>query len=346
MFTGNTEAQREELRTSSKRETRASGKNEWKNEWKESIQPKKKCLKNMFIKYPKIHRLGAEETDGILIGECSIQEKVDGANTSIWNENGNLHCASRSQEITGGFNGFVDYAKNHVGINQLLLDSPEFRLYGEWLVRHTIAYRETSYRKFYLFDILVTDGVKENGEWLSQEKVKEIAERYGIDTPKLFAKIENPSLEEIKEFVGVSSLGDKGEGVVIKNFDFVNKFGSIEYAKIVTESFKEDNAVVFGGNNKHSDSYWEMYVCNKYMSLARVQKVMNKIQPTVDEKLGLKHIPRILGTCYHDLITEEVWEIARKVPTINFKVLQRVCYKKARQIYVDILNESISVADL
>lgn len=299
----------------------------------------------MFIKYPKIHRLGAEETDGILIGECSIQEKVDGANTSIWNENGNLRCASRSQEITEGFNGFVDYAKNHIGINQLLLDCPGFRLYGEWLVRHTIAYRETSYRKFYLFDILVTDGTKENGEWLHPEKVKEIADRYGIDTPKLFAKIENPSRDEINTFVGVSSLGDKGEGVVIKNPSFVNKFGSVEYAKIVTESFKEENAITFGGNNKHSDSYWEMYVCNKYMTLGRVQKVMNKIQPTVDEKLGLKHIPRILGTCYHDLITEEAWEIAKKVQSINFKALQRVCYKKARQIYVDILNESISIAD-
>lgn len=38
----------------------------------------------MFIKYPKIHRLGKEETEGILNALCYIQEKIDGANTSIW----------------------------------------------------------------------------------------------------------------------------------------------------------------------------------------------------------------------------------------------------------------------
>jgi len=31
----------------------------------------------MFKKYPKIHRLGKEETEGILEGTCYIQEKID-----------------------------------------------------------------------------------------------------------------------------------------------------------------------------------------------------------------------------------------------------------------------------
>lgn len=302
----------------------------------------------MLIKYPKIHRLGSDENEGILFGKCFVQEKIDGANTSIWVEGGEIKCGSRNNELSGGFNGFVDYAKWHLGITALLVDHPNYRLYGEWLVRHTIAYKETAYKKFYLFDVLVDgeyEGERVKGKWLSINEVVELAEQYQIETPKLFGHVENPSVEYLQSLVGVSEIGERGEGIVIKNFDFVNKFGACEYAKIVTESFKEENAVVFGGNNKHSDSYWEMYVCNKYMTLARVQKVMNKIQPTVDEKLGLKHIPRILGTCYHDILTEEVWEIARKVQTLNFKILQRVCYKKARQIYVDILNENISVAD-
>ena len=40
----------------------------------------------MFKKYRKIHRLGAEENEGILVGKVMIQEKIDGANTSIWLE--------------------------------------------------------------------------------------------------------------------------------------------------------------------------------------------------------------------------------------------------------------------
>ena len=96
----------------------------------------------MFIKYPKIHRLGSDENDGILIGKCYIQEKIDGANTSIWIEDGEIKCASRNNELTGGFNGFVDYVKSHEGIKRLLTEHPDYRLFGEWLVRHTLSYKE------------------------------------------------------------------------------------------------------------------------------------------------------------------------------------------------------------
>jgi hypothetical protein len=37
----------------------------------------------MFIKYPKIYRLGKDETIGILTGTCVLSEKLDGANVSV-----------------------------------------------------------------------------------------------------------------------------------------------------------------------------------------------------------------------------------------------------------------------
>ena len=60
----------------------------------------------------------------------------------------------------------------------------------------------------------------------------------------------------------------------------------------------------------------------------------------------MKHIPRIIGTVYHDLITEEAWEIANKAKKIDYDTLKRICQKKAKQVYIDILNDSLSVADL
>lgn len=53
----------------------------------------------MFIKYPKIHRLEKEEVEGILKGECIIQEKIDGANTSIWFDQGKIKVASRNRRM-------------------------------------------------------------------------------------------------------------------------------------------------------------------------------------------------------------------------------------------------------
>lgn len=301
-----------------------------------------------FKRYPKIHRLGKEETEGILTGFCTIQEKVDGANTSVWiDKRGEITCGSRSRELTEGFNGFVDYIKEHEGINQLLKDHPTWRLCGEWLVPHTIRnYRPTVYRQFYLFDISEVKDGEENEEFFPQEEVKKIAEKYGLNYPHVFLEKENPTEEEIKEFVGTSQLGEVGEGVVIKNLEHVDKFGNHCYAKVVTDKFKETNSVVFGGNDKHSESYWEMYVVNKYMTLARVKKVMDKLQPQIDKKLDLEHIPRVTNTAYYDLLTEEIWDIAKKVHKLDFKVLSRLCNKKAVQIYKDILLGVNSVADV
>lgn len=296
-----------------------------------------------FRPYEKIHRLGKEEVEGILTGTCFVQEKVDGANASIWMKDGRIHKGSRNNDITDRedtFNGFKPYVDAHEGIQKFFVENGErFTLYGEWLVRHSISYKEMAYRKFYLFDIYD----KEKKEYLPINQVYVIAEHYGIDIVPLRGTFENPTHEDLKVFIGMSDFGDRGEGIVIKNFGFKNEFGDMPYAKVVTENFKEDNGVIFGGNNKHSETYWEIYIMNKYMTLGRVQKLMHKAE-SEHGKLDMKHIPMIMGMCYHDLLQEEIWEIQKKVPAIDFKVLKRVCDKKSRQIFIEVLTGDISVA--
>lgn len=297
-------------------------------------------MSKAFLKYPKIHHLGKEEVEGILeFGEVTLQEKVDGANTSVWLDEGVLKAGSRNRELgEESFNGFIEYIKEHKGIKELLEQFPEYRLYGEWLVRHTIAYNETAYKKFYLFDVYVEDI-----GFLPQNIVEGLAKRYEIDYPQIFFT-GTADEAKVREFVGQSNLGALGEGVVVKNPQFLNKFGDMAYAKVVTEKFKEDNALTFGGNNKHSDTYWEMWVVNKYCTLARVQKIMNKIQPEVNEKLDKQHTPRIAATAYHDLLTEEIWEIQKKCVAVNFRKLKGLATRKLVKIYHDILEGHISVA--
>ena len=294
-----------------------------------------------FSKYQKIMRLGVEETEGILAGKVYIQEKVDGANTSVWMDNGVLCMGSRSKPITEGFQGFCAYIQMNEPIKKLLADHPDYRLHMEWLVRHTVAYKETSYRKAYLFDIS-----NEEGKLFELDLVRDIAKEYGIPFPQIFEVIENPTIEQINKYVGMTNLGELGEGVVLKNPTFINKFGAQQYAKVVTQKFKEDNALVFGGNNKHSDTYWETFIVNKYMTLARIEKLIHKIEPTLDGgKMGLEHTPRIAGSAFHDMMVEEIWEICKKVGTINFKELNRLAQRKAVQIYKDLISGDVSVAD-
>ena len=91
----------------------------------------------MFRKYPKVHALGKDETRDILIGDdIYIQEKIDGANTSIWydREKDQIFCGSRNQLLNPGsdFRGFCNYVyKNDLLI--AFLKKYNFRMYGEWL---------------------------------------------------------------------------------------------------------------------------------------------------------------------------------------------------------------------
>lgn len=317
-----------------------------------------------FETYPKIYRLGHSDIEGILQGKCYIQEKIDGANTSIWLQDGEIHVGSRNNDITGtdNLNNFYDYVMGHEGIKNLLNHFPYFRLYGEWLIKHTINYSELHTKQFYLFDIFEEgeDGLTKRR---TVEEVNLLGELYSIKTPHLFAVLDNPIPEEIEQYVGQSKLGDKGEGVVIKNFDFINKFGRNTYAKLVTEKFKEDNAITFGSNNKHSDTYWEMYIVNKYVSLGRVEKVKNKLIPLLGKNKEDKYYidnkglstdlhqsllmltSRVASTVYHDLLSEEIWEIAKKAGVIDFKALSRLVQRKAIQIYHYLLNNKISIYD-
>ena len=295
-----------------------------------------------YIKYPKIHRLGKEETDGILDTEFIVQEKVDGANISILQIDGVLRCGTRTRllPIDESFNGFQEAVNANLRLAMYFSRNPDHILYGEWLVKHTITYPDEAYRKIYLFDIFDT----KTGEWLPQEEVQAEAEFLGLEYPKIFAT-GKLSVDEIKEFVGKSFIAPAGEGVVIKSEGFVNKYGDHVYAKLVHEKFKETNAIVFGGNNKHSETYWEMYIVNKYCTTGRVQKIMQKLQSESERRLDKEQTSQVAGTCYHDMITEEAWEIAKKVPAINFKKLQGLAFKKFIQIYHDILNNSLSIAD-
>lgn len=308
-----------------------------------------------FRKYDKVHRLGKEETDGILLGTVHVEEKVDGANLSIWlGSGGEIRVGSRNNDLTANgneFNGAVKYVNTHPGIKKFFEENNNCRLYGEWLVKHTIEYNPTAYKKFYLFDIFIESEI-EAGEdtvprgFLNPQVVHDLANQYGIDVVPYLGKFENPTFEELKKLMGASKFGDRGEGIVLKNVGFKNTFGDFCYAKIVDEAFKEDNGITFGGNNKFSDTYWEVWIMNKFIDVPRVQKIMNKIQPMVNERMDMKHIPRVMHAVYHDMITEEAWTISQKARKIDFDALQRVCYKKIKQVYVSILNDSISVADV
>lgn len=291
--------------------------------------------------YPKIHALHKEEVENILDHEVVVQVKIDGANSVVYLDKGVVRCGTRTRELplTEDFRGLQSYIAAREWIKEFLEQNPDVILYGEWLVKHSINYTQDHYNKWYLFDVY------ENGEYWPQHKVEALAKALDVGYPIIYGEGKF-TLEEIDAFVSNEWLGHKNEGVVIKPKDFVNKFGDRPYAKRVSQAFKEQNAVVFGGNDKHSETYWEQYVCNKYCTIAVLEKNLNKIAPELGERLDKKHTPQVVGTCVHDTWTENAWEIFKKIPKLDFKKTQSLMTRKYVQLYHDKLDNSFSVADL
>jgi hypothetical protein len=286
--------------------------------------------------------LGKDEVEGILDYPVTVQEKIDGANASVWIEDGEIKVGSRNHEVPE-FEGLKQYVLSHDGIMALLDECPQYRLFGEWLIKHTLQYDQDSYKHFYLFDVY-------DHEWeqyISQSSVDALGDYYDIRMPKMYIHNTKCTEEDIMKHVGKSSIGDKGEGVVIKAEGFVNRFGDYPaYAKIVTPEFMEKNALTFGNGSKDAQNCIEMKLCADFITPARVKKIVQKIESQEDRPLALSDCPRIGDTVYHDFIEEEAWSsMAKKNKRVCFRTLGHLCKKRAIMIFKGMLNgEDVSIA--
>lgn len=96
-------------------------------------------------KYDKIMRLGKEDVEGILDGTVYVQEKIDGANCSVYYDSllQEIVICSHSREIArigeakekilDEFRGLVDHVRNHEKIVNMIKQGTDYIFYGEWL---------------------------------------------------------------------------------------------------------------------------------------------------------------------------------------------------------------------
>lgn len=286
------------------------------------------------IKYPKLYKLGRPEVQGLLNEDVVVQEKIDGANVSIWlDSNGVIQLGSRNRTLKAeeSFRGF----REHVGsspIPSIFEHYPNIRLFGEWLVKHTVTYNEEAYAKFYLFDVKQHE--EEYNFYWHHQQVFDLALFYDIPKPKVF-DLEEYTEDHIRTVLGESDLGPKGEGLVIKPTGSRRNFFG---AKLVTKEFAESNAVKFSTINKASDTNHEEYFVSKYCTIPRIRKVVNKI--TMDlgvECLDKSHTPRVLGTVAHDIMEECGYDLykymIKRDAKFSFKDLRRLLDQRIRYVF-------------
>lgn len=236
-------------------------------------------------KYTDVVRLGKSTTAGVLqIGDyITITEKLDGANASFCldldNELG-VSCYSRNTPLNeeNRLRGFYDYVINNIiPIKDEL--NPNYRYYGEHLVSHKVQYKPEAYYKFYMFSIFD----EESHMYLSDEIVKSEAERLNIKTIPYLYEGEYVSFEHLMGFVGKSDLTlepNTGEGIVVKNVDYIDGYGRQMFVKLVSEGFAEVQKQKLPKNPNVDCVLLEKI--NSVVTKARVCKLLHRF---VDENL-------------------------------------------------------------
>ena len=110
-------------------------------------------------------------------------------------------------------------------------------VYGEWLTPHHCWYPANCFGEFYVFDVMDSDG-----KYWKQGRVEELAAECGFQYAPVLYDGEFQDWRHVASLVGKTLLGgEKGEGVVVKNQNILNKQSSVFYVKVVSKEFQETN---------------------------------------------------------------------------------------------------------
>lgn len=299
-----------------------------------------------FVKYQHIERIGTEEVEGLLIGKCYVFYKIDGTNGQVYlNQDGAVECGSRKQILNAENTnqGFWNHVQETPAYAEYLAKYPTHKLFGEWLVPHSLkTYRETAWRNFYVFDVVTVDD-QNGGQYLTYEEYSVLLDKFGIKYIPPICTMENPTvdrlvalLDKTGEFLVKDGCG-LGEGIVIKNYQYRNQFGRQIWGKIVRTEFKEAHVKEMGVPNLLVEPEIEKKIVDKYITSALVEKELNKIKTDAGHWES-KYIPRLLETVFYCLMTEEAYNFVKefKMPTIDSKRLKNYCILRTKELATNV----------
>jgi len=295
-----------------------------------------------FRKYQHVERFGTTEVEGIELGEVVIFPKLDGTNGSVWlGDDGKIRAGSRKRELSIDDDnaGFYAYISQHKGIRGLLKEHPHWRLYGEWLVPHSLkTYKDDAWRKFYVFDVLYDSPEDDDVEYIPFNYYQESLDIHGIDYIIPLCTMKNPSYENLVKALESNTFLVKdgkgtGEGIVIKRYDYVNRYGRTTWAKMVTNDFKVKHTKEQGIPEILTKQMVEQRIADIYCTEWLIEKEYQKIATEYDGWHS-ECIPELFGRVYYELIREECWKFVKELknPTINFKTLHGLVIQKIKQV--------------
>lgn len=303
------------------------------------------CERMVFIRYQHVERIDADETEGLLNGTCHVFPKMDGSNMCAYSEDGEIRTMSRNRVIEPP-EPFAVFVSEHGDIARFLRNFPGLRLYGEWMVPHTVrSYVPDVWNRWFVFDVIAEDpeAVYEydggtldcaGRRYLPYDVYAPLLEGYGIECIPPLAVIDHPDLNELERIADndntwmVAESAGCGEGVVVKRYDFTNRFGHIVWAKVLNRSFCVFKISSHGSRHeeRREGTTVEHEIAVRYITQELVDKEYSRI--VAEDGNPRKSVPgMLLGTVWHCLVTECMWDAVKRYrnPVVDFSLLRKEC---------------------
>lgn len=250
-----------------------------------------------------------------------IQEKLDGSNTAIYNDNGKIRYFSRSQELKGkeGLGGFKKWIQQKE--DKILENLPVgYVLYGEWLEQGKINYnslaKQGRIEPYYAFDLVEkieqrpTEDEDFTRVFATISKMEEMTEKIGLKTVPKLEVMKFTSYEELKEkYVDNQKSALEGtdcirEGIVIKTLDGEKRI------KIVGDKFQEVKSI------KNSETKSPFAFLDRYITPMRICKFLTTLRIENPKPEDYREIFKKLDILAQDILEEEKEQILKDINRI------------------------------
>lgn len=280
-----------------------------------------------FIKYPKIKRLGHEDTKRIWDGHTVVTEKIDGANFRFaldpelgirWGSRNVDYTYVRPEDWPKRFEKQWKWVIEHADFLE-----PNFIYFAEAVIPHSIQY---DWERFEA-PLIGFDAWDTNTEtWVAYPENKRMFEAIGLPFVPIVAEFDGvPNVEDFEKLIPKSQFYDGiAEGVVIKNYE------RGIFAKVVSEKFKEVNRSVFGKPKKEIKDETEKWF--EYLfSPRRIEKLINSL---LDEgrDLNMRLMKDLIYRTMRDAAEEEAYELFKRANAVDFRRMRKMLSKRCQNI--------------
>lgn len=315
------------------------------------------------IKFLHVTRL--DEVADILTypGTTYVFPKLDGTNAVVWADyDGTVHAGSRNRELSANkdnaaFHQWALESEEMEPVRQVAKDNPGWAICGEWLTPKTGHIKKYLELGFWIFDvkpvygmatIVLESDVNRRGGYIPYPNYKKIFDeaKYDKVVPPIgvyqadICPVSQGDLVKLLDNNHFNLPADVvGEGIVIKNYDYVSRYGNYEEAKIVRDEFKADK-----GKKKEMINLAnsvEVAIVDDFVTPSDVYKSMAKVETAMNEPFDAtksKHFGMVLELVYTDLLTEEIMPIQKKYGKypLTFNMLHKACNDKVRNILLNL----------